>query len=504
MCTPVITPLLPMKNHLILLATFSLLPFMHPLPLTAEEPATTGQTVRTPDSPHWINIRTYGAKGDGETDDTAAIQKALDDLSDRGGVLFIPGGKYRITKTLRITGNSPSEIEKLDWIEIRGEGEPSRLVGDGVDYILAARDLRRTEGKRAGKRIYANGVQIRDISFTSRDRKAHRSGGIDATFFLRWSCRNTRFLGLATGIYSSAIDPEDQKKMSAWIIRIQDNLFQGCSDYGIKLGRIFDLVIENNIIEHGQGGIAVGQPGDGLNAAANTVRIENNVIEGLSGKTKPGILASCWVGGRIEGNYFEANSGGDIVIAPEEGDGWTRGVTISANTFGITKEQRESGTYGPIRVSRVLDTIITGNFSTGFRLLHADSGPFGKGVNIASNILNNPPENLLDMNAKGNTGSDYTGGELILKDAERWTVSSPFATAELHSAYGLRYHRKGGRPHAIRYGDQPPTGKLMRHQPGDLIFNETPALKGEKLLLGWVCIEGGTPGQWKEFYVATE
>ncbi len=56
--------------------------------------------------PSWKNVKTdYGAKGDGVTDDTPAIQKALDDLkgvmTNPWCVLYFPAGTYRITDTLK-------------------------------------------------------------------------------------------------------------------------------------------------------------------------------------------------------------------------------------------------------------------------------------------------------------------------------------------------------------------------------------------------------------------
>ena len=50
--------------------------------------------------------RDFGAKGDGRTDDTAAIQTAIDAAREhgRGAIAYLSTGKYVITKTLRVTG----------------------------------------------------------------------------------------------------------------------------------------------------------------------------------------------------------------------------------------------------------------------------------------------------------------------------------------------------------------------------------------------------------------
>src|SRR5262249_10922742 len=44
----------------------------------------------------WVNVRTLGAKGDGETDDTAAIQAAV----NAHRVLYFPSGYYVIRDTI--------------------------------------------------------------------------------------------------------------------------------------------------------------------------------------------------------------------------------------------------------------------------------------------------------------------------------------------------------------------------------------------------------------------
>jgi|SRR5271169_3580736 len=53
----------------------------------------------------WANVKTdYGAAGDGVTDDTAAIQKALNVLGSATPTLYFPAGTYLITRTLTLTG----------------------------------------------------------------------------------------------------------------------------------------------------------------------------------------------------------------------------------------------------------------------------------------------------------------------------------------------------------------------------------------------------------------
>lgn len=51
--------------------------------------------------PGAIDVRSLGAKGDGTTDDTKAIQRAL----DLGTRIFIPPGNYRITAGLKVRTN---------------------------------------------------------------------------------------------------------------------------------------------------------------------------------------------------------------------------------------------------------------------------------------------------------------------------------------------------------------------------------------------------------------
>lgn len=51
-----------------------------------------------------VNVKQFGAVGDGVADDTAAIQDAIDATEGRG--LYMPRGNYKVTSTLHITSRS--------------------------------------------------------------------------------------------------------------------------------------------------------------------------------------------------------------------------------------------------------------------------------------------------------------------------------------------------------------------------------------------------------------
>lgn len=69
------------------------------------------------DSGRWWNVKDFGAQGDQTTDDTAAIQAAINAASisvsnslslggaASGGIVYLPKGWYKITNTLNVTAN---------------------------------------------------------------------------------------------------------------------------------------------------------------------------------------------------------------------------------------------------------------------------------------------------------------------------------------------------------------------------------------------------------------
>jgi hypothetical protein len=72
-----------------------------------------------------INAKTEGAKGDGSTDDTTALQKAIDAAIAAQLPLYLPPGEYKTTATLLADNSSPAPDSVFCMF---GAGRKSRIV----------------------------------------------------------------------------------------------------------------------------------------------------------------------------------------------------------------------------------------------------------------------------------------------------------------------------------------------------------------------------------------
>lgn len=72
------------------------------------------------------NVKRYGATGDSETDDSAAVQAAIDAAAVTGGIVFFPPGNYKIATALA----------QKSSIELRGSGPGTILTGAAADQAV--------------------------------------------------------------------------------------------------------------------------------------------------------------------------------------------------------------------------------------------------------------------------------------------------------------------------------------------------------------------------------
>jgi hypothetical protein len=125
-----------------------------------------GRWRRVHDGP--INVRMFGARGDGRSDDTAAIQAAIDAAA--GAELRIPAGHWLVNRTLRFRTPPDRHSPGL------------KIAGDGMNATVI--DCRVTDGpalsiEQGRGYVFGQGGFIRDIEFIAPNAPAgHEQDGI--------------------------------------------------------------------------------------------------------------------------------------------------------------------------------------------------------------------------------------------------------------------------------------------------------------------------------------
>ena len=132
-----------------------------------------------------FNVRDYGAKGDGVADDTAAIQRTIEECSKSGGGrVVVPKGVY-MSYTLSLLSNVEFHIE--DGAVVRGG-----IVGEKYPDFAPTTLWRPERSPRFNRKAFFYTVGATNVALTGR-------GTIDGNSepFHRWSKESQRFVRIS-------------------------------------------------------------------------------------------------------------------------------------------------------------------------------------------------------------------------------------------------------------------------------------------------------------------
>ncbi len=315
-----------------------------------------------------LNVRDFGAVGDGATDDTAALRSALAALPPADGVLFFPPGHYR-TDVLQTRDNStllghstwsyrrkggtvlspvradqPCVLDANHAVGVRVAGLTldGLKMGEGM-HGLVHHCARRTDGGRSEE----GDVMLDNCHFTD-----FSGSGVRLTEAWAWHVRHCFF-------HRNTLDGLDASgSYDAWIL---DNIFAGNGRFGLHGDLLAASTITGNRIEwnHG-GGIRIGPE------YSDNLQITGNFFDECFG---PAI----WIDGRshhcisITGNTFR-RSGRECANRPDESChlrlGNVRGLTVTGNAMVAGKTGPRSPDAHPrcaMILERLTDSVIAAN-----------------------------------------------------------------------------------------------------------------------------------------------
>ena len=271
-----------------------------------------------------LNVKNYGARGDGSSDDTTAFQKAVNALPSTGGTVYVPAGKYVIDPTRNVRLRSKMHLKLDPAAELWAKSNSAERA-----YVLMAMQVSDVEisgGKIRGDRyrhlgsagewghgIMVRGstrVTVRDIYITdcwgdgiSIGGAAQASGAVvpcNDVVVSNVVCTNNRRQGLTIGcsrnvkVYDSEfsnsngiapqcgidIEPDVNDSRTTDTVHIENCLIRKNKGNGILVyKRVTGVTIKNNTVEYngGYGILTVGANGGYI--ALN--RMNRNYLCGL-------------------------------------------------------------------------------------------------------------------------------------------------------------------------------------------------------------------------------
>jgi hypothetical protein len=453
-----------------------------------------------------VNVKDFGAVGDGVVDDTAAIQAAAAYISNIGGELFFPKGIYYITNHFYINGSN---------VKISGAGMGATIikVGAWVDGILIA---------KGGPTYPSNLVGvIENITIENLTIDGNRDGYINGP--------NDTY---GNGINIVAVD-----NLIIRNIEVRDAAEQSIVStyWQLPPGRIEQNIIIDSCIVYNPPAnrIAIGIEGRGRSAKVtnNTVAFSNNNVVGIylghqiGSGTDNGysVVANNIINGsgvgsigvKVEDNMYNVTvsnnviTGCDISIRASSDTQSTFGYSILGNqcidwsSFGIAVFPMKLGdvALSLIANNRVLSSspasgsigiIVAGKAHCISNLVYSALGSgilvTGNNCLISNNEIDIPSGYSIDFSS---SNGSYVHGNKISTDVNISSGSTYFmnigASVERTSQLNL------GISTYVSGNIAPISGTW---QQGDIVFNSQP-IAGN--FAGWICVSSGNPGTWKTF-----
>lgn len=206
----------------------------------------------------YVNVKDFGAVGDGKTDDSEAIQKAINGSTSM--TVYLPAGTYLITRPIQIS----SDTNILGVAAENGVG--------GATVIKAGADV---NAMFTGEKFMSMRMTIGNITFDG-----NASGGKNVTWCLdMYNCRSSKVFNCRfTNVTGGGINLDaNQNEGSLWVNHFNHLQFDKLNSYAIY------AIVSDSFFSHitVDGGLGIVDWNYGGNCYSN-VSVKNSKGNGLA------------------------------------------------------------------------------------------------------------------------------------------------------------------------------------------------------------------------------
>jgi parallel beta-helix repeat protein len=319
-----------------------------------------------------LNVKWFGAKGDGVTDDTLSIQRAI----DTGFSVFIPPGKYNVKE---LKGFSSGQI-------IQGISKVESWGGKNTQNITLLNGIGSADNYVIKNNVWEDGIlptaiTVKNLSIEGSGKTNGILVGNSSTIegVKIQNCINGLSKIKVSNVMNCQINGCTNGVMNATDSKITNNFI-----YYNEVGINFDYSNDNSIVDNK---IEWNGIGISLTKAVYNL-ISNNIIDR---NTTYGIYTSNATNTTISGNQFERNLTNHLYLHGSL-------FNISTNSFfRKNSEDNQSGRNAPeiaIFTKSIENSSITNNLVDG-KMFNKTGTDYTSGLNCFANTLNGiNPDNI--------------------------------------------------------------------------------------------------------------
>ena len=338
-----------------------------------------------------LNVREYGAKGDGESDDTQAFQRAIEAAAERKASVFVPDGTYlcstvKLLPQVGLVGNPTWSYQRPGGAVIRLNDEKAACLLDMTGAIGSTVNGICLDGGGLGEGIH--GVLVDKPEYKVED--AFRIERCQIGRFTGDGIRLNRIWCFSIRHSMVCYNKGDGLRLRGWDGFVLDNWFSGnrAAGYGAYEENASITMVGNRIEWNRAGGIII-HSGNHYNISSNY--LDRSGGPGISLLQPNGPCSTLSIVGNVihrSGAPWRELEKVDSSHLRFDG---VRGLVCSGNAMSLGRDDGGKGNWSPrcgIVYHALEHSVIKDNVMHGAALeeLLVDLGEHGEGVVVKDNV----------------------------------------------------------------------------------------------------------------------